>query len=60
MKEVTPIECLWIAPSADEVLVCCDGAAAGNPGVSGAGVVARNSDCECLCAAIFGLGVMTN
>ncbi|XP_026400458.1 uncharacterized protein LOC113296366 [Papaver somniferum] len=39
VKQVQPIECFWSPPNRDEILLCCDGAAKGNPGIAGAGVV---------------------
>ncbi|XP_026437318.1 uncharacterized protein LOC113335496 [Papaver somniferum] len=39
VKQVQPIECFWSPPNRDEILLCCDGASKGNPGIAGAGVV---------------------
>ncbi|XP_026442694.1 uncharacterized protein LOC113342340 [Papaver somniferum] len=47
VKQVQPIECFWSPPNRDEILLCCDGAAKGNPGIAGAGVVVRDADLEC-------------
>ncbi|XP_026437319.1 uncharacterized protein LOC113335497 [Papaver somniferum] len=55
-----PIEVLWKPPDLNEILICCDGAARGNPGIAGAGVVARDSSCAVLGALSIGLGVTTN
>lgn len=47
-KVITPVECFWLPPDRDELLLCCDGASRGNPGVAGAGAVARDADCRVL------------
>lgn len=48
VKFLTPIECSWHPPEHNELLLCCDGAAIENPGMGGAGAVARNYDCRVL------------
>ncbi|XP_026443516.1 uncharacterized protein LOC113343598 [Papaver somniferum] len=55
-----PVACFWLPPEANELQFCCDGAARGNPGVAGAGVVARDEHCSVLGAMSIGLGVTTN
>ncbi|XP_026417174.1 uncharacterized protein LOC113312652 [Papaver somniferum] len=55
-----PVACFWLPPEANELQICCDGAARGNPGVAGAGVVARDEHCSVLGAMSIGLGVTTN
>ncbi|XP_026399703.1 uncharacterized protein LOC113295587 [Papaver somniferum] len=55
-----PVACFWLPPEANELQICCDGAARGNPGVAGAGVVARDEHCLVLGAMSIGLGVKTN
>ncbi|XP_026399670.1 uncharacterized protein LOC113295554 [Papaver somniferum] len=54
------VECFWEPPDVGELLLCCDGAAKGNPGNAGAGVVARDASCTVLGAISIGLGVTTN
>ncbi|XP_026442382.1 uncharacterized protein LOC113341884 [Papaver somniferum] len=46
--------------SLDELLLCFDGAAKGNPGMAGAGVVVRDHDCNFVCAMSIGLGRTNN
>ncbi|XP_026400457.1 uncharacterized protein LOC113296364 [Papaver somniferum] len=60
VKFLQPTECFWEPPEENEIQLCCDGAARGNPGVAGAGVVARNARCLVLGAMSIGLGVTTN
>ncbi|XP_026399735.1 uncharacterized protein LOC113295618 [Papaver somniferum] len=60
VKFLQPTECFWEPPEENEIQLCCDGAARGNPGVAGAGVVARNVSCLVLGAMSIGLGVTTN
>ncbi|XP_026443172.1 uncharacterized protein LOC113343065 [Papaver somniferum] len=60
VRHQQPIEVLWKPPDLNEILICCDGAARGNPGIVGAGVVARDSSCAVLGALSIGLGVTTN
>lgn len=48
IKQHHPVECFWQPPNEDEILLCCDGAARGNPGRAGAGVVARVRLVMCL------------
>lgn len=55
-----PVECFWAAPGDSELLLCCHRAARGNPGMAGAGVVARDSTCAVLGAISIGLGMTTN
>ncbi|XP_026445236.1 uncharacterized protein LOC113345776 [Papaver somniferum] len=55
-----PVECRWVPPGVDELMLCCYGAARGNPGVAGAGLVARDHDANVIGAMSIGLGVMTN
>ncbi|XP_026384030.1 uncharacterized protein LOC113279558 [Papaver somniferum] len=38
-------ECFWLNPPRGFVLFCCDGAAAGNPGLEGFGIIARDHAC---------------
>ncbi|XP_026452755.1 uncharacterized protein LOC113353326 [Papaver somniferum] len=44
----------------DQTLICCDGAAKGNPGAAGIGFIGRKSDGSCLGAGSGGLGISTN
>ncbi|XP_026378657.1 uncharacterized protein LOC113273104 [Papaver somniferum] len=60
VKMLEPVECLWQPPMQNQLLLCCDGASRGNPGVAGAGLVARNSACEVVGAMCVGLGVISN
>lgn len=60
VKQIIPIECSWRPPDQEELLLCCDGASAGNPGDAGAGIVARHSDCRVIGALCLGLGITTN
>ncbi|XP_026378407.1 uncharacterized protein LOC113272825 [Papaver somniferum] len=60
VKQTMPVECFWIPPGRDELLLCCDGAAKENPGVAGAGVIARDHDCNFVGAMSIGLGRTTN
>ncbi|XP_026410374.1 uncharacterized protein LOC113305568 [Papaver somniferum] len=62
MKFQHPIKCFWQPPESNEIQLCCDGAARGNPGTSGAGagVVARDYSCNVIGALDIGLGVTTN
>ncbi|XP_026378413.1 uncharacterized protein LOC113272833 [Papaver somniferum] len=55
-----PVECFWTPPNRDELLLCCDGAAKGNPGIAWAGVVARDADCNFIGAMTIGLGRTNN
>ncbi|XP_026399682.1 uncharacterized protein LOC113295565 [Papaver somniferum] len=60
VKWQQPVECFWHPPDANELQLCCDGVARGNPGIAGAGVVARDAQCSVLGAMSIGLGVTTN
>ncbi|XP_026378401.1 uncharacterized protein LOC113272819 [Papaver somniferum] len=60
VKMLEPVECLWQPPMQNQLFLCCDGVSRGNPGVAGAGVVARNSTCEVVGAMCVGLGVISN
>ncbi|XP_026428609.1 uncharacterized protein LOC113324502 [Papaver somniferum] len=55
VKMLEPVECFWQPPMHNQLLLCCDGASRGNPGVAGAGVVERNSACEVVGAMCVGL-----
>ncbi|XP_026378015.1 uncharacterized protein LOC113272387 [Papaver somniferum] len=50
-----PLECCWLNPPKNFVLFCCDGAAAGNPGLAGFGVIARDHDCAVIGTVSGGL-----
>ncbi|XP_026400416.1 uncharacterized protein LOC113296324 [Papaver somniferum] len=60
VKIIQPIECSWVPPNWDERLLCCDGAAKGNPGRAGAGVVVRDAGCDFVGAMSIGLGRTNN
>ncbi|XP_026382114.1 uncharacterized protein LOC113277170 [Papaver somniferum] len=60
VKVTTPIEYRWIPPAIDELLLCCDGDVRGNPGISGAGVVARDHGTNVIGVMSVGLGITTN
>lgn len=60
VRDFQPVECSWSPPNENEFLLCCDGAARGNPGVAGAGVVARDFTCGIVGAMSIGLGITTN
>ncbi|XP_026458757.1 uncharacterized protein LOC113359316 [Papaver somniferum] len=47
-------------PERDQILICFDGAAKGNPGVAGFGFIGRNNNNECVGAMVGGLGIATN
>ncbi|XP_026419471.1 uncharacterized protein LOC113315406 [Papaver somniferum] len=47
-------------PQLNQTLICCDGAAKGNPGAACIGFIARQSDEICLGDGSGGLGVTTN
>ncbi|XP_026458939.1 uncharacterized protein LOC113359540 [Papaver somniferum] len=53
-------ECIFRFPAINQVLICCDGASKGNPGISGYGFVGRNNTGGYLGAVAGGLGVATN
>ncbi|XP_026428874.1 uncharacterized protein LOC113324799 [Papaver somniferum] len=55
-----PVACFWLPPEANELQICCDGAARGNPGIAGVGVVARDEHFSVLGAMSIVLGVTTN
>ncbi|XP_026400453.1 uncharacterized protein LOC113296361 [Papaver somniferum] len=60
VKHQQPVEVFWQPPDENELQICCDGAARGNPGIVGAGVVARDANCAVIGAMSIGLGVTTN
>ncbi|XP_026437380.1 uncharacterized protein LOC113335563 [Papaver somniferum] len=53
-------ECYWSSPKIGYVLFCCDGAAAGNPGIAGFGIITRGCNCEVIGTVSGGLGITTN
>ncbi|XP_026442651.1 uncharacterized protein LOC113342272 [Papaver somniferum] len=60
IKQIEPVECFWEPPEADELMICCDSASRGNPGVAGGGVVVRDTSSNVLGAMNIGLGTTTN
>ncbi|XP_026399656.1 uncharacterized protein LOC113295542 [Papaver somniferum] len=60
VKFMDPLECRWYTLVHNQILLCYDGTSRGNPGVAGAGVVARNANCEVFGAMCIGLGVISN
>ncbi|XP_026399332.1 uncharacterized protein LOC113295204 [Papaver somniferum] len=59
-KTTRVIQCLFQLPRWNQVLICCDGASKGNPGVAGLGFVARSNSGLCVGAASGGFGITTN
>ncbi|XP_026430511.1 uncharacterized protein LOC113327546 [Papaver somniferum] len=55
VKHQQPVEVFWQPPDDNELQICCDGMARGNPGIAGAGVVARDANCAVLGAMSIGL-----
>ncbi|XP_026396694.1 uncharacterized protein LOC113291371 [Papaver somniferum] len=53
-------EIFFHLPSNNQILLCCDGASKGNPGVSGYGFIGRNETGDCIVAQAGGLGIATN
>ncbi|XP_026416851.1 uncharacterized protein LOC113312302 [Papaver somniferum] len=53
-------ECYWSNPKMGYVLFCCDGAAAGNPGMAGFGIITRSYNCEVIGTVSGRLGITTN
>ncbi|XP_026436161.1 uncharacterized protein LOC113334026 [Papaver somniferum] len=60
VKRVRIIELLLCLPSDDEILMCCDGASRGNPGLAGYGFIFRNNSGDFVFAEYGGLGIVTN
>ncbi|XP_026451430.1 uncharacterized protein LOC113351705 [Papaver somniferum] len=60
MKQPKIIELFFYLPSNEEILLCCDGASRGNPGIAGYGFVVRNQYGDFVFAESGGLGVITN
>ncbi|XP_026454908.1 uncharacterized protein LOC113356104 [Papaver somniferum] len=60
VKSIQPVECQWHPPPRNVLLLCCDGAARDNPGRAGAGVVARDADCNVVGAMSIGLSITNN
>ncbi|XP_026455656.1 uncharacterized protein LOC113356663 [Papaver somniferum] len=60
VKMLEHVECFWQPHMQNQLLLCCDGASRGNPGVAGASVEARNSACEVVGAMCVGLGIISN
>ncbi|XP_026443843.1 uncharacterized protein LOC113343995 [Papaver somniferum] len=59
-KHAIPKECFWELPADNELMLRCDGAARGNPGRVGAGVVVRDANAAVVGAMSVGFGVQTN
>ncbi|XP_026416567.1 uncharacterized protein LOC113312004 [Papaver somniferum] len=53
-------EIFFHLPSNNQILLCCDGASKGNPGISRYGFIGRNEAGECIVAQAGGLGITTN
>ncbi|XP_026459379.1 uncharacterized protein LOC113360042 [Papaver somniferum] len=60
VKSMSVKEVFFHLPPANKILLCCDGASKGNPGISGYGFIGRSSTGEYLVAVSGGLGVSTN
>ncbi|XP_026459745.1 uncharacterized protein LOC113360451 [Papaver somniferum] len=60
VKHFDPIKCFWEPPQNNEMILCCDGVARGNPGRAGAGVVVRDANANVVGAMSVGFGVQTN
>ncbi|XP_026399159.1 uncharacterized protein LOC113295012 [Papaver somniferum] len=59
VKVMEPVECFWVPPEHNEIMICCDGASRGNPGRAGAGAVVRDSNSNVLRAMSVGFGIQT-
>ncbi|XP_026443726.1 uncharacterized protein LOC113343824 [Papaver somniferum] len=53
-------ECDWVPPEQGELLLCCDVASRNNPGVAGAGAIARDASCGVVGSMEIGLGITSN
>ncbi|XP_026417275.1 uncharacterized protein LOC113312753 [Papaver somniferum] len=60
VKHAVPKECFWEPPGSNELMLCSDGAAHGNPGRAGAGVVVCDANANVIAAMSVGFGVQTN
>ncbi|OVA03982.1 Ribonuclease H domain [Macleaya cordata] len=54
------IKCRWIPPPLDFVKINCDGAARGNPGPAGAGIIVRDFKSATIVSISQGLGISSN
>ncbi|OVA06440.1 Ribonuclease H domain [Macleaya cordata] len=52
--------CRWYPPPINFIKICCDGAAKGNPGPAGAGVIIRDHNCSVIATIAKGLGNCSN
>ncbi|KAI3953138.1 hypothetical protein MKW92_045697 [Papaver armeniacum] len=57
MKIPKIIECHFQLPNENTILLCCDGASRGNPGISGYGFFIRNFSGQFMAAESGGLGI---
>ncbi|XP_026435849.1 uncharacterized protein LOC113333641 [Papaver somniferum] len=60
MKTPKIIECFFHLPEENYILLCCDGASRGNPGISGYGFVIRDCYGHFIAAESGGPGITTN
>ncbi|XP_026399241.1 uncharacterized protein LOC113295102 [Papaver somniferum] len=60
VKHQQHVEVFWQPPDDNELQICCDGPARGNPGIAGDGVVARDANCAVLGAMSISLSVTSN
>ncbi|XP_026419429.1 uncharacterized protein LOC113315354 [Papaver somniferum] len=60
VKNMKIKEVFFQLPEQGKILLCCDGASRGNPGMAGYGVVGRNCTSEFVIAISGGLGISTN
>ncbi|OVA09871.1 Ribonuclease H domain [Macleaya cordata] len=59
-KRPCPIHCVWIPPIQNQIRIACDGSSRGNPGLEGAGFVARDYKGQVVAAHVVGMGITTN
>ncbi|XP_026459132.1 uncharacterized protein LOC113359765 [Papaver somniferum] len=59
-KFSTPKAVSWLPPNPGEIMICCDGASRGNPGLAGAGVTFRDANSAVLGVLSVGLGFQAN
>ncbi|XP_026410895.1 uncharacterized protein LOC113306135 [Papaver somniferum] len=60
MRRTRSVEIFFYLPNENELLLCCDGASRGNPGIAGYGFVVRNHFGSFIFAESGGLGITTN
>lgn len=60
VKMIKVNDCFFTLPEMHPILLCCDGASRGNPGIAGYGFIGRNHEGDFVIAENGNIGIASN